>query len=339
MKKAAFIVTVLMISWAVFAGPNSAVAQKPIELTYSIFFPAPHAYTLSATEWAKEVEKRTNGKVKFTLFPGGTLTPADKCYDGVVNGISDLGMSFTGYTKGKFPLSEALDLPLGCKSGLLAAKLINDFYKKFQPKEFKDTKVLYLFGAGPYILHTVATPIHKLEDVKGLKIRSTGPSAKVVSALGGVPVAMPMPEAYDALSRGVAQGIIAPWEPLLGFKLAEVLKYSIDYTGATHSGVFFVVINKERWSALPKDVQNVMEKVSEEWMEKSGNIWDEQDRAARELAVKRGIQIITLPKEEDARWAKAVRPLLDGYVGEMKAKGLPGEEALNFCLDYIKKNQ
>lgn len=339
MKRMVSVIALLVTLWVVFTIPNASAAQKPIELSYSIFFPATHKITGSATEWSKEIEKRTNGRVKITVFPGGTLTPPDKCYDGVVKGISDIGMSFLGYTKGRFPLSEVIDLPLGCRSGLMAAKLINDFYKKFRPKEFDDTKVLYLYGATPYILHTVRRPVHKLEDLKGLKIRSTGPSARVVSVLGGAPVAMPMTEAYDSLTRGVVDGILAPWEPLVGFKLAEVLKYSIEYTGATHSGVFFVVINKEKWNTLPPDIQNIMDKVSEEWIEKSGKLWDDMDKAGRDLAVKLGIQIITLPKEEDERWAKAVTPLLAEYVGNMKAKALPGEEALQFCQNYLKTHQ
>jgi TRAP-type transport system periplasmic protein len=90
---------------------SSAFAQT--KLNYSIFFPAPHKNTVLAMEWAKEIEKRTNGKVQITVFPGGTLTPADKCYDGVEKGISDIGMSVLAYTRGKFPLTEVIDLPIG----------------------------------------------------------------------------------------------------------------------------------------------------------------------------------------------------------------------------------
>src|SRR5512136_724172 len=161
--------------------------NNPVELTYSIFFPAPHKNTVLAGEWAKEIEKRTQGKVKITLFPGGTLTPADKCYDGVVKGISDIGMSVLGYTRGKFPLTEVIDLPLGYKNGLSATKLINQYHQKFQPKEFEEVKVLYFHAHGPGILHT-KKPAAKLEDLKGLRIRSTGLSAKVVAALGATPV-------------------------------------------------------------------------------------------------------------------------------------------------------
>jgi len=109
---------------------------KPIELNYSCFFPAPHKNAVLSGEWAKEIEKRTDGRVKITMFYGGTLTPADKCYDGVVKGISDIGFSVLAYTRGKFPLTEVSDLPVGMKNGVVATKVISDYYKKFKPKEF-----------------------------------------------------------------------------------------------------------------------------------------------------------------------------------------------------------
>src|SRR3990172_3035653 len=79
----------------------STAAFGQTKLNYSIFFPAPHKNSVLATEWGKEIEKRTKGKVQVTMFYGGTLTPPDKCYDGVVKGISDIGMSVLSYTMGK----------------------------------------------------------------------------------------------------------------------------------------------------------------------------------------------------------------------------------------------
>jgi TRAP-type C4-dicarboxylate transport system substrate-binding protein len=311
---------------------------KPIELNYSIFFPPTHMHSVYAGEWAKEVEKRTNGRVKIAMFYGGTLTPADKCYDGVVKGISDVGMSCFSYTMGKFPLTEVVDLPLGSKSGVAATKLINEYYNKFRPKEIDEVKVMYLHGHGPGILHTKKA-VNRLEDIKGLKIRSTGMSAKIVTALGGVPVAMPMPETYDALSRGTVDGTLNPQEALQGFKFGEVVKFTTEDWGASYSIGFFVVMNKEKWNALAPDIQKIIEKVNEEWMEKTGRLWDEIEKAGRDFSVKLGNQFISLSKEENERWAKAVMPIHSDYINSMKAKGLPGEEALKFCLDTLKKIQ
>jgi TRAP-type transport system periplasmic protein len=321
-----------------FSSIGSVQAADPIKLNYSIFFPAPHKNTVLATEWAQEVEKRTNGAVKITMFAGGTLTPADKCYDGVVKGISDIGMSVLGYTRGRFPLTEVIDLPLGYKTGLAATKLINIYYTKFKPQEFNDVKVMYLHAHGPGILHT-KTPIKTLEDLKGVKITCHGLSAKVVGALGATPVAMPMPERYDAIQKGVAEGVVAPFEALKGWKLGEVIKSTTENFGSAYSTGFFVVMNKDKWNSLPPDIQKVIETINVEWIEKTGKAWDDIDKEGKEFTLSRGNQIIALSKEEDEKWAKLVRPILDEYVTSMKAKNLPGDESLKFCLEELKKLQ
>ena len=341
MKKMQFVCSALVAASIVilsFGIPGGVQAADPIKLNYSIFFPAPHKNTVLATEWAQEIEKRTNGAVKITMFAGGTLTPADKCYDGVVKGISDIGFSVLAYTRGKFPLTEVSDLPLGIKSGAVATKTINAYYKKFKPNEFDEVQVMYLHGHGPGILHT-KKPVNTLDDIKGMKIRCTGMAAKIVTALGGVPVAMPMGETYDALSRGVVDGSMAPQESLQGWKWGEVVKYTIENFGSSYSTGFFVVMNKDKWKSLPPDVQKVIETVNVEWIEKTGKVWDEIDKEGREFTLSRGNQIIALSKEEDEKWAKLVLPILDEYVATMKTKNLPGEEAVKFCLEELKKLQ
>jgi TRAP-type C4-dicarboxylate transport system substrate-binding protein len=315
---------------------SSAFAQ--IKLNYSVFFPAPHKNAVLATEWAKEIEKRTNGRVQITVFPGGTLTPADKCYDGVVKGISDIGFSVLAYTRGKFPLTEVSDLPLGIKSGLVASKAFNEYYKKFKPKELDEVKVMYLHGHGPGIIHT-KKEVKALEDLKGMKIRCTGMAAKIAAALGATPVAMPMGETYDALSRGVVDGSMAPYEALQGWKWGEVVKFTIENYGSSYSTGMFVVMNKDKWNALSPDIQQIIEKVNEEYIEKQGKTWDEIDKAGRDATLKLGNKIIPLSQDEDWKWQKAVKPLLDEYKKNMKDKGLPGEEVLSFYLQTIYKYQ
>ncbi len=337
MKRIALLVTLFM--GVIFLAHGALAQTKPIELSYSIFFPAPHKQTVLADEWAKEVGKRTQGKVKITLFPGGTLSPAPTCYDGVVKGISDIGMSVLAYTKGKFPLTEVIDLPLGYTSGAAATRLINQYYQKFRPKEFDEVKVLYLHAHGPGILHSKKA-VAKLEDLKGMRIRCTGTVTEVVKALGGVPMSMPMGETYDALNRGMVEGSMAPMESLEGWKWGEVVKFTTESFGSAYSTGFFVVMNKEKWNALPEDVRKTIDQVNGEWMEKTGKLWDDVDKSGKEFFLKLGERkIISLSKEENQRWASAARPVLDGYVKAMKEKGLPGDEALKFSLDYLKKGK
>ncbi len=326
------------VLWLAAALCVSSQAFTQTRLNYSIFFPASHANSVLAAEWAKEIENRTAGKVRINMFYGGTLTPADKVYDGVVRGISDIGMSVLSYTMGRFPLSEVLDLPLGSKTAVTATRLVNAFYQRFKPKEFDDVKIMYLHAHGPGILHTKA-PVRSLDDLKGMKIRATGTTAKIVSALGATPVAMPMSDSYDAISRGVAQGIVCPTESLQGWKLGEVIKYTTQNYSSAYCIAFFVAMNKRKWEALPADVQQAIEAVNGEWIEKTGRAWDEMDRVGSAFAAGLGTTVIPLSPQEDARWGQAVQPLLDEYVKEKSAKGLPAAEALQFCRDRLKELQ
>jgi TRAP-type C4-dicarboxylate transport system substrate-binding protein len=295
--------------------------------------------TVLAVEWGKELEKRTNGRVKVTMFPGGTLTKGEVAYDGVVKGISDLCLTVLGYTRGKFPLSEVIDLPLGYKSGYAATKLANDYFKKFNPKEFDETKVMYFSAHGPGILHTSKKPVSKLEDLRGVKVRSHGLSAKVVAALGGTPVAMPMPETYDALSRAVVEGVMCPVEALDGWKLAEVTKFTTQNFGSAYSTAFIVTMNKAKWAAMPGDIQGIIEKLNEEWIDRTGKAWDEIDKKGYDVIRARGNQVLSLPQEEDWKWTKLVKPIFDDYVKITRDKGLPGDEALKFALETLYKYQ
>ena len=330
---------VLFLSVCFMGYPGHSAGQKVISLNYSNFFPAPHKHSITAEQWCREIEKRTNGSVKIAYFPGGTLTPAAQIYDGVVKGISDIGFSCFAYTRGKFPLTEVIDLPLGYKNGITPTRMINEYYKKFKPKELDEVKILYLHAHGPGLLHTKAKPVHKLEDVKGMKIRATGLASKIVMALGAAPVGTTMPETYDALRTGVADGAMAPMEALWGFKWGEVVNYTTLSYPTGYSTGMFIVMNKGKWNSLPPDIQKVFDEVSAEWIEKQGNVWDEIEKEGKDFILKKGNKIIPLSKEEEARWAAAVRPLLDEYVKNMKAKGLPGDKALKFCLDYLKANQ
>ncbi len=339
MKKQIVSVLLSVMLIGVFSFASSAFGQaKSFNFTLSTFFPAPHRNTVLLTEWTKDVEKRTNGAVKITIFPGGTLTPADKCYDGVVRGISDIGNSDLAYTRGRFPLTEVFYLPLGLKSALVATRMVNDFYVKFKPKELDETHVLFFICHGPGLLHT-KKPVRTLEELKGMKIRSTGMSTKIVLALGATPVAMPMSDAYDAVSRGVAEGIVCPYEALYGWKLGEVVKSTTEDYPCAYFSAFFVTMNKDKWNALPPDLQKTIESVNKEYIDKAGKAWDEIDKQGKDFVIKLGNQIITLTKDESEKWTKAVKPLFDEYVKEKSAKGLPAGEALKFCQDYLKKNQ
>jgi len=338
MKSSRFVTMITALAAAIFIFTGIGHAANDIKLTYSIFFPPSHVQAKAGESWAKEIEKRTNGQVKITVFPGGTLTPADQCYDGIVKGISDMGMSAFAYTRGRFPIMEALDLPLGFPSGRVATRVANEFFKVMKPKALEDVKVLYLHAHGPGLLHT-KKPVKTLEDLKGMKIRSTGFSAKVVEALGAVPVAMPQGETYESLQKGVVDGTFGPIEVLKGWKQAEVIKSTTECYEVGYTTVFFVAMNLKKWNALPKDIQKIFEDVSKEWIDAHGKAWDTSDTDGRAFTLSLGNQIIKLSSSESARWKKAVNPTIDEYIKNTDAKGLPGKQAVKEAQTILAKQR
>ena len=315
---------------------SSGVAQdKAVKLKYSNFFPPVHPISKLAEEWCKEVEKRTNGRVTFSYFPGNTLTPPMQTYDSVVKGIADMGQSLLAYAPGRLPLSEVLQQPLGYTNGYQATKLGNEYYKKFRPKEFDDVKVMYLHGAAPGIFHTRKI-VSSIDDIKGLRIKANAENADIVKQLGGAPVTQPITETYDSIQKGLLDGVLLPIEALQGWKFAEVLKTSIENYAVSYMTSMYVLMNKSKWDGLSKEDQEAIEMINDEWNEKQAKLWVQLDNSAKEYAIQKGVKFVRVTKEEEAKTAEKMKPILADYVKAMKAKGLPGEEALNFCLEYIK---
>jgi len=254
----------------------------------------------------------------------------------VVNGISDIGMSCLAYTLGRFPLLEGLDLPLGYPNGTVATRVATELVEKYKPAEMADTHVLYIHAHGPGLLAS-KKPVRTLTDVKGLKIRATGLSQKVVEALGGTPVAMPQGDTYESLQKNVVDATLCPIETLKGWKQGEVISCVTDATAVGYTTAMFVVMNKGKWEKLPADVQKVFTEVSREWVAKHGQAWDQADADGREFVTGLQREMISLTPEQQQQWKQAVQPVLDAYVVAAKAKNLPGDQFLADAQALIAK--
>lgn len=326
MRKKLFLFFVVGFIGVAFFTSGALQAQAaPTKLTFSIFFPPTHGQAKAAIDFAKQIEIRTQGKVEVTAFPGGTLTKAPQVYDGVVKGISDIGNSCFAYTRGRFPVMAAVDLPMGYPSGKVASRVADEFAKTVNPPELQDVKVLYVHAHGPGLLHT-KKPVKTLEDLKGMKIRATGLSAKVVEALGGVPVAMPQGDTYESLQKGVVEGTFGPMEVLKGWKQGEVIDYTTECFSVGYTTAMFVVMNLDKWNALPDDVKKVIDELGALWTNVHGYVWDSTDEQGREFTKSLDNEIISLSDAESARWREAVAPVLNEYASDTPNGG-----------EYVKK--
>ncbi|MBA7683800.1 Solute-binding protein [subsurface metagenome] len=177
----------------------------------------------------------------------------------------------------------------------------------------------------------------KPEDLEGMIIRSRGTSAEVIKAWGGTPQAMPMPEAYDALAKGVVDANFAYLETLKTWKHGDVVKYVTKFPVACSSCIF-VAMNKDKWNSLPEDIQEVFTEVSEEFLEYSARAWVYLDKMGLELflSLGEGREYIEIPQGERSVWLALVQPLLDRYVEEKTAMGLPAEEYFAYIEERTK---
>ena len=328
------LVTMITVSFICTAGEARA---KSVTLRYSNMFPPVHPITKLGDDWCQAVQQRTGGAVKVHYFPGNSLTRPTEAFDGVIKGVVDVALSFCSYTGGRFPLTEIVDLPLGYNSSKQATSMANAYVREFKPKEFADVELMYLHTSPPHRLFT-KKPVKSLADLKGLKIRTTGTSAKVVEALGGVSVSMPMSDAYDALKRGVVDGYIGPFEAVKGYKLIDVVDYGTVFN-STYANVAYVVMNKKKWNALSPDIRKIIQDINAEFMVKQWELWDHLDAGAKEAFEKAGKEVFQLSDAENDKWSALLKPLLDTFVTEKTAQGLPAEAALKFCSDYLKSHQ
>jgi TRAP-type transport system periplasmic protein len=340
MKKILYSGTLVIAIWSLLSITPALSLAANVTLKYANFFPPTHSQSKLAEAWCKAVEEKTEGRVKVEYYPGGSLLKDKQIYDGLADGIADIGFSVAAYTAGRFPTVSAFDLPFGYPSGVVATKVVNDVYNTLKANDFKDTKLMYLHAHGPGLISTRNKEVKTLDDLKGLRIRSTGMSAEMVKALGATPVAMGMSDAYESLEKGVVDGSAHPVEASLGWKLAEVTKYLVHSYSCAYTTTFFVAMNKDKWAALDAKDQQAIEALNKEWIVKHGQAWDDSDKAATEAFLKKeGNAILELDAKELARWAAAVNPFIDEFAAGLSKKGVDGAKVISTIRESIKANK
>ncbi|NIO04828.1 MAG: C4-dicarboxylate ABC transporter substrate-binding protein [Proteobacteria bacterium] len=336
-KKLGIVVGIVCLALVVSVLPFSGAYAAPevINLKAANFFPTPALQSKYLEEFCAEVEKRTNGRVKIQYFAGGSLLKAPRIYEGVVTGIADIGYSHIEYTPGRFPVTGACELPLSYPSAWVSSQVANDFYSTYAPKEWDKVKVLWMNTSNPSLIIS-KVPVRKLEDLKGLTIRAPGIVGYTVKALGGTPAPTPMMEVYDAMAKGVIDGVNTPFETLKTFRFAEVVGYT---TASWHTGnvyYFYMVMNKKSYEKLPPDIKEIFDQLSGEYKERYALMWNAIDFYGKEFAQQKGVEIIELPEYEAARWVKAAAPVIEDYVKDMVGKG-HSEAEVRGWLKFIRE--
>jgi TRAP-type C4-dicarboxylate transport system substrate-binding protein len=294
--------------------------------------------------WIKQIEQATKGRVKVEVYPSQTLVKGPDMWKQVRAGVVDVGWCFHGYWPEQTPLADVISLPfLPIKSSEQASEVLWRLYEKYPAiqKEFSDVQPLLLYTTSQYFLLTTKKQVKTLDDLKGMKLRIPGgPPTDMVKALGAVPVSIPMPDMYQALDKGVVDGMGVPWEAVQGFRLYEVAKY---YTMvSTVTPYFSLCANKQKFASLPKDVRDQIMSVSgltgaKFW---GHNFFDtaEQDALAKIKAGNHQMVRYELPNDEVDKWRKvAGEPLWEEWVKKMEGKGhKEARDILKSTLDMLK---
>ncbi len=318
-------VAVILVATAVFLAHTPGQAAS-IVLTYANFPPASTFPCIQMERWAKEIEKRTGGKVKVQTFPGGTLLPAKNIFDGVVAGMADIGNFAMSYQPGRFPLSEAIDLPVGFRNARAASMALFDLLQKYQPKEFAKVKLITVFTCPPADIMT-KMPVRSLKELKGMELRTSGTGTEALRRIGAIPVGMPQSEAPEAIQKGIVKGNVSSMEILKDFNFASYLPYATEANLFVVS--FAVVMNKDRWDSLPGDVKKVIDGLAREQAEWTGTYVDNHVREALEWSRKKyNHQVIRLSGADQKEMARLTKPMIDDYVKRSTSQGLPGEQIM-----------
>jgi TRAP-type C4-dicarboxylate transport system substrate-binding protein len=318
--KRKLLVVVISVS-LLLAAVSASHAAESVKLKFAAFWPATHKVCGLNQQFCDEIKKRTNGSVEITHYPGGTLATAPKVFNSVLEGIADIGLAAAALTRGRFPMAEAFDAPIGFPSAWVASHVANDSYEKFKPQEWDRVHVLNMMCVGPAVPLSLAKPVKTLEDLRGMKVRSVGRQADMVKALGATPVAMDPAEMYEALRRGVLDGVVGPAEMLQGWKLGDLIKYTTVPNGIGNAPLFYFVMNKAKWDGLPPDLKKVFNEVSLEWRGKYAMAAQELDIEGFALLKKNGGQVIFVSETENKRWVEAVAPVVSDYAKELVSLG------------------
>jgi len=313
-------------------------AEAQIKLTYANFPPAPTFPCVQMERWKTEIEKRTGGKVTVQTFPGETLLKAKAIFDGVITGTADIGCLAMSYQPGRFPVSEAVDQPVGFSSAKAASLALYDLIEKYKPKEFEQVKIVTFFTCPPANIMTIK-PVRSLKDLKGVELRVPGTAVDIIKNLGGIPIAMPQSETPEALQRGTVKGHVSSMEILKDFNFAA---YTANAT-ITNLWVvsFAVVMNNDKWNSLPADVKKVIDDLRREQALWTGTYVDDHVLESLKWSKEKyNLQIFELPAGEKAEIPKLLKPLIDAYITRVTKAGLPGDQIMkdvSYYKDYYEK--
>ena len=328
----------IALAFLLTSTPEVFSADKPIQWNLSVWGGS-RAWTKPVEQWAKDMEKATNGRWKIKIHYGGVLAPAKEQLDGIRAGMFEAGGFCSAFHPGKNPLHTVAELPFIAPSNnkhifqLSAALWEHPALKK----ELLKWNAVPLLPGGLCQYQLMGNkPVRTVEDLKGMRIRMGGEIGKVLRAMGAVPTMVPAPEVYEAVSRGTIDLVGFPWTYAYGsYKIFEVSKYAMDSISLGTMNCPYVA-SKDAWDALPEEFK----KIHMKWYAKAPDFFAAEYKKADDKWMpifKKKLEFIDFPKSErDKILAKAQEGFYDRWVEAREKEGLPGKEIFEY---YMKKRK
>jgi TRAP-type transport system periplasmic protein len=331
-----------------FGAQSSAIAQQQPVVTlkfHTFMAPASNVWQNMHMAWMDKVEKESNGRIKFERFPAMQLggTPL-QLYDQVRDGVADITWTLAGNTPNRFPSVDVFELPFMMTTAEATSRAYWEYAQKYAKDEFKETHVIALHVHGPGMFHSRGKEITSVGDLRGMKVRGpTRTITRMLGVLGATPVAMPLPQIPDALSKGVVDAVVVPWEVTTAVKVDELARSHSEFpqeAGGLYTTAFVLAMNRAKYDALPADLKKVIDDNSgletSGWL---GRVQQAGDAPARRVAVEeRKNKVITIRGAELEGFRKASIQLQDEWAKEMDGKGRPGRQMLEDAKALIQKH-
>jgi TRAP-type C4-dicarboxylate transport system substrate-binding protein len=328
--------TAALAAFALAIPAVSPATAGEVNMNFAHFMPAGSWQNQDLfASWAEAVKEQSGGRIDVTIFPAQTLGKAPEGYENAKNGVADIAWTLQGYTAGRFPLSQIIEL-----SGLFETAEVGScaFQKLYDSgaldAEYGETHVLFLHTHGPGHLHTRGKAVTTLADLKGLKIRR--PSAvigKLLEELGAEPVGMPAPAIYESMQRGTIDGYMLPWEAVKGFRVYEVSDQHTEF--GFYAAAFVLTMNKAKYESLPADLKKVIDDNSGlNWAIRAGKGFDQGDVAGLEATKGTG-EIHKIEGVAQSEFQAAADRATAAYLKELDDKGLPGTETFGKVTGYV----
>lgn len=317
------------------------VRAQEVTLTVHHFLsPKSPAHQELIQPWADRVQEQSGGRIEVKIFPSMSMGGAPpELYRQARDGAADIVWTLIGYTPGVFPRTEVFELPTVHQGDARATNLAIQDNFELIADDFEAVRPLLIHVHAGNAMHLVDKAVRSLDDVKGLKLRTPSRTgAWMIEAWGAEPVGMPVPALPQALSKGTVDGALVPFEIVPPLKLQELTEYSVEGPDGVRFGtsVFMFAMNKERYDALPEDLQKVIDDNSgPELAEEMGEVWNRVEEPGVGLQRESGGEIIRLSAEAKTAFDERSREVVQRWIDEADSNGLDGEALVKAARDSI----